>query len=174
MQNTIEKSISQQSISVTSQRKLCFLALEAMFAGAIFLISQRSVADMPTWLLVLLVLATFRMARTISFNEIGEVIRAPFTEIKADSCGAGANVHPREGGFTYVIGSLMACPICSGTWSALVLVGIWSFFPAIGQVLIMVLGVAGGSEMLHWLGEKLEWEGRQARVVSGKISPDKE
>lgn len=129
--------------------------------------------DIPLFLLPLFILATMRLSHTISNNEIMEWLRAPFCEVRKDSCGAGDNVHPRhKDGIFYIIGSLLACPICSGTWAALSLVGAWAIVPPLGKVLIYVLGFAGGSELLHYLKEWMEWSGRSARVVSGKMSPD--
>lgn len=166
---------TRQEQANATQRKIGFIVLEITFFALVYAISLHQGIVLPQWLIfALFPFATFRAARSISFNEIGEVLRAPFTVVKQDSCGAGANVHPVDGGFRYVIGSLLACPICSGTWSALALYGLWVFMPMMGQTALAVFGFAGASELLHWLGEKLEWEGRQARVVSGKISPDEE
>jgi hypothetical protein len=155
------------------ERKLSMLSLEVAFLGGVALVATQDVT-IDLWLYPVLALATFRLARTISFNEIAEVIREPFTEVKQDSCGAGSNVHPRGNGVRRVIGGLLACPICTGTWAALFLVAVYTFFPQVGRVLISVLGIAGASELLHWLAETLEWTGRRNRVQAGKISPDQE
>jgi hypothetical protein len=117
-------------------------------------------------------LAVFRMARTISFNEIAEPLRAPFTRTQKDSCGAGDNVHPKGEGIFYVIGSLLACPICSGQWSALILYALYAFAPNVGLTFAFLFGLAGGSEIFHWGAETLEWSGRAFRVISGAVSPD--
>lgn len=158
----------------TKTGRVGFLALELVFVGIIVLISFAEV-DFELWMFIPLGLATFRMARTLSFNEIAEPIRAPFTYIIPDSCGAGENVHPRgdKGGLRYAIGSLLACPICTGTWSALVLFIFWVFVPTIGKPLVYTLAIAGISELLHYSACLLEWNSRSARVLSGKISPDK-
>jgi len=154
------------------QRKIGFMMLEATFFGVLLVIALLDPPAPPVWMLPLFMLATIRMARTISFNEIGEGLRAPFTEVVPDSCHAGSNVHPKGAGLTYVIGSLMSCPICSGTWSALLLYATWVIWPAFGQTLVIVLALAGASEFLHWTMEVLEWTGRAARCISGLISPD--
>lgn len=154
-------------------KHLYFVVFEAIFMVCVFVLSAtRDIPVMSLQVLPFFALAVFRMARTISFNEVAEPIRFPFTVIKPDSCGAGANVHPRGVGIRYAIGSLISCPICSGTWSALALYGLWIVFPSFGQTLVYVLAAAGGSEMLHWLACNWEWNGREARVNSGKKSPD--
>jgi hypothetical protein len=153
--------------------RVFFVVFEVVFFAVLWFVSGYA-ATPPMWLLAMMFPATLRMARTISFNEIAESLRAPFTTVVQDSCGAGSNVHPKGTGLTYAIGSLLACPICSGTWSALALYTIWALAPSFGQTLIVVLGVAGVSELLHWGGECLEWNGRAGRVYAGSVSPDKD
>jgi len=154
-------------------KKVTLLALEVIFFGSIYVVSTNDFM-MPIWLMVATAIATMRMARTISENEIMETLREPFCEVKPDSCGAGNGVHPKEdNGFVRALGGLIACPICTGTWSALFLVAVYSLSPAFGKVLILVLALAGASELLYYLGEVLSWGGRLARVISGTVAPDK-
>lgn len=155
-------------------RRVGFLTLETVFVAVIVTAFWGKAVTIDPVSFVWLVLATFRAARTLSFNEVAEPLRAPFTEVKADSCGAGADVHPRGDGLRYVIGSLLSCPICTGTWSALALFTLWVLVPVIGKPLVYVLAIAGGSEIMHYFTCLLEWAGRLSRVTSGKISPDKE
>ena len=174
METTLERPKTLTEVEEQARRRVAFVALDAVFFGIIGLVSHWSPPMVDLGLLPFFALAVFRMARTISFNEIGEPLRAPFTEVKADSCKAGADVHPRGNGLRYVIGSLMSCPICTGTWSALALYTLWVALPDVGKTLVYVLAFAGASELLHWLACGLEWGGRVARVASGKISPDRE
>jgi hypothetical protein len=163
-------------VSETTRRRLGFLALDALFLVIIGAVTvwTKQLPTIDLRLLPFFALATFRLARTLSFNEIAEPLRAPFTEVMADSCGAGSDVHPRGGGIQYVIGSLLACPICTGTWSALALFTAYTVYAPFGKTLVYVLAFAGASEVLHWAGCLLEWGGRAARVYSGKTAPDKE
>jgi hypothetical protein len=163
------------SVSKETEKKAAMLLFKVAFFVAVYFISTR-VQIVLDWSAIwpFFFLAVLRAARSISFNEIGEELRAPFTEVKTDSCGAGADVHPKGEGAQYVIGSLMACPICSGTWSALALFGAYSMAPAFGTALIIILGMAGGSEILHYVAQYFEWGARRSRVISGVISPDKE
>ena len=144
-------------------------AIFIVFFGAVLLIGASFIHfDLTITSLIVIGLATIRLARTISYNGVGEPLRKYFTRVAPDSCGAGMNVEPVGTGIRYTIGELIACPICSGTWSAFVMVVCWQYIPAV----VYVFAVAGASEFLHWLMEKYEWEGRQARVTSGQISPD--
>jgi hypothetical protein len=161
------------SISKTTEKHLSMIGLEVAFFSAIFGISVLGF-EIPTRLIPLFCLAVFRMACTISFNEIMEWLREPFTEVIKDSSGAGANVHPKGEGFRYAIGSLLSCPICTGTWCALVLLGIYTIYEPLGITMIWVFGLAGASEATWRIVSFFEWAGRLARVSAGSISPDKE
>ena len=153
--------------------------LELTFFAVIIIttaISRNVISVSQNWFYVLFGLAVYRGARTLSFNEVAEWIRAPFCYTEPDSCGAGENVHPidNKGDEIYVIGSLLSCPICTGTWVSLGLFVIYSLFPDFGTALIIVLGMAAVNEVLHYISEFFSWIGRLARVISGTISPDKE
>jgi len=174
MENTLSPSKTLSEVNEQTRRRIAFVTLDAVFFGIIGVVSHWSPPAIDLGLLPFFALAVFRMARTISLNEIGEPLRAPFTEVKSDSCKAGADVHPRGNGFRYVIGSLLSCPISASVWSALTLYTLWVAFPSFGKTFVYVLAFAGGSEVLHWLTCLLEWGSRVARVVSGKVSPDRE
>ena len=167
----MENVITTKPIRLNAER-IGFLAIETVFMAAIAAFWKRPVSLDPLSLVVL-AFAAFRMARMLSFNEVAELLRAPFTEVVKDSCGAGADVHPRGEGIQYVIGSLLSCPICTGTWSSLVLFSLWVLLPAFGKPLAYVLALAGAIELLHYGACALEWSGRLSRVQSGKIAPDK-
>lgn len=168
MELTAELTKTEAQVS----RLIALVMLDVLFLSVIVVVSnQATVKAFTPLFLVELVLASLRLAHAVSYNAIFEWVRAPFTEVKQDSCGAGANVHPKGTGAWAVIGELLSCPICSGTWAALTLTALATVTPA-GVFLVHVLAVAGGYELVHRLSEKWEWEGRRSRVVSGKISPD--
>jgi len=162
-----------------TKKYVSLVFLELTFFGVIIIttgIRRGVISVSPTIFWILFGLAVYRGARTLSFNEVAEWIRAPFCYTKPDSCGAGENVHPIEGKGeqVYVIGSLLSCPICTGTWVSLGLFVIYSLFPDFGTALVVVLGMAAVNELLHYVSEFFSWIGRLARVLSGTISPDKE
>lgn len=125
----------------------------------------------PGMTLFMMCLGTMRLAQTLSFNEIAEPLRSRFTFVKPDSCGAGDNVEPKPGSS---IGSLLACPICTGTWVALGFMVAYQLDPKLTTLFAYITGIAGASETLHYLTEVLSWWGRAGRVISGSISPDKD
>lgn len=164
-----EVATTNTKLSVPSkvQKVAGFIFLDIAFVSVVALVSYRSSVSVTALDLLLLSLATFRLARSVSFNEIFEWLREPFTEVVPDSSGAGDSVVPKGKGFSRVIGGLLACPICSGTWSALVLFTVFALVPTFGTYLVYVLAFAGGSEILHWWSEKNEWQGRAAREDAG-------
>jgi len=115
--------------------------------------------------------AVIRLTRTISFNTVMEPFRRHFTQVLLDDCGAGDNVHPRgkPNSIRHNIGELISCPICVGQWVAVALIWIWAYAP----VVVYIFAIAGISEMFHWLFDLLEWHGREARCISGHVSPDR-
>jgi hypothetical protein len=158
-----------------NSKKFSLIALDTVFLGAIAVLANVSNVRLTFVEVLILGLATVRMARALSFNEIFEWLRDPFTKVEPDSCGAGADVHPKfESGPKATIGGLLSCPICTGTWSALMLLALWILVPVYGRYLAYALALAAVSEFIHYVMCALEWGGRLARVTSGKISPDKE
>ena len=70
------------------------LILIATFSLALVALTSVVKVEFSTASLIFLGLATIRLTRTISFNTVFEPFRKGFTEVKADNCGAGENVHP--------------------------------------------------------------------------------
>lgn len=171
MQTSTAKATS--GVSKAAERKLAFILLELLFLADIVLVSTH-IREIPWSLAPWFVLATLRLAHTVSYNEVMEWLRAPFCEVRKDSCRAGDNVHPKGEGMVRVLGALISCPVCSGQWAALILVNLYLLWQPVGLTLVYVLGFAGAYEVLHYVKEMLEWVGRAARVLSGKIAPDKE
>jgi len=158
---------------MTKSQKLAYLGLETSFISSIMILGWlRPIQAIELWLLPFLVLAVMRAAVTISENEIMAWLREPFTASMPDSCGAGESVCPAGTGWKRAIGGLLVCPICTGTWTALMLVSLYALSHNIGVIAILVLGAAGGSEMLLSLREDLCWNGRLARVKVGQLAPD--
>ncbi len=147
-------------------KRLALLAAGVAFALGLGLIALRGVPDMPWYVLLALPLAVMRAAVTISENEVMSWLREPFCVTAPDDCGAGDSVNPKPGS---VIGMMISCPICTGTWCALLLVGLYSFVPSAGTAAILVLGAAGGSEWLYYAKERNAWSARLARVQDGQI-----
>jgi hypothetical protein len=171
----MQNILTRTNLSEKAGRYATFILLDLTFAMIVVMLSRwQQVVALSPFTFAEISLATLRSAHAISYNAIFEWLRAPFTRVTKDSCGAGMNVEPAFEGPAGVIGELLACPICSGTWAALALVSMLVVFPTVGNFLLHVLAAAGASELLHRLVERLEWSGRQARVISGAVSPDQE
>lgn len=114
--------------------------------------------------------AAFRAGRAVSDNLIFKWLRDWLGIVVIDdTSGAGQSTDiPKEiTGARRVICELVCCPICSGTWAAIILLEVHSLFPALGNVLVLALGGAGIAEVMHWAAEKFGWQGRQAREAAG-------
>jgi hypothetical protein len=171
MQTVMERT----GVSDKAGRYAAFILLDLTFVMIVVTLAHtRQVLALSPFTFGELSLATLRLAHAVSYNAIFEWLRAPFTRVIKDSCGAGMNVEPAHTGAAGVLGELLSCPLCSGTWAALALVFMLVVFPTVGNLLLHILAAAGACEVLHRLVEHLEWSGRQARVVSGAIAPDKE
>ena len=116
---------------------------------------------------ILLGLAAFRVGRAISYNYIFSWLRAPFVDKHLDSSGAGDSEDPKGEGITRVMGELLCCPICTGTWGAIVMLGFYAVRPAWAMVFMAVMAASAIAEYLHWSSERDEWQGRMAREISG-------
>ena len=84
-----------------------------------------------------------------------------------DSSFAGMSNVVKSRGAMGIVASLICCPICAATWSGVILLGVYSWNNSLGQVLILVLGVTGIAEVLHWGSNVMEWKGREGREISG-------
>lgn len=168
----IKSTFRPRGVVMTIQRRLTILFLfDVLFLIIIMGVTHWDVIRViSVQELIIMSIATTRATHAIAYNAIFEWLRAPFCTVKPDSCQAGNNVHPKGVGITYIIGELLSCPVCVGTWVSLVLVTLW--VTQVGRILVYILAVAGIFEVMHRLIEKWEWEGRQYRVISGSISPD--
>jgi hypothetical protein len=63
---------------------------------------------------------------------------------------------------------LIACPICSGTWIAAVLVYALQIFPSATRIFLAIISSTGIAELLNALAEALSWTGQAARKRAGK------
>jgi hypothetical protein len=96
--------------------------------------------------LVLLTLASFKAARTLSRDPVTAPLRAPFIEGEA----TGENEEPvQTGGMQQAIGELVTCSRCVGTWSASGLVWTQVLLPRFGRMLTWSLAAAGANDFLQ-------------------------
>lgn len=121
--------------------------------------------DALTW--IALCFAANRFGRAVAFNGVGEPFRWFFSEVKADSSGAGEGIEPKGKGWKHGFGELLTCPICSGTWSAVLILNLYLMLPLFGKIMIFGFGAAGVSELIHNLNEAYSWKSRHHREYAG-------
>ncbi len=86
----------------------------------------------------MLALATFALADTIVKERISTWLREPFVVENADH----RPVSPEGRGLRRVVGELLTCTRCTGTWSALALVALRTASPVAGKTTANVLALA--------------------------------
>ena len=142
-----------------------FLALMAAFSA--WISGGRQALEIRPFDLVLLGLSTYRTGRLVAFERVTEPLRQPFTETKPDDSGAGEVVVARGAGSRRVLGELVSCPVCVGTWVAAGLVYGLHLAPRPTRVYLAVMGTTGAAELLNCSAEALGWLGRAARKEAG-------
>jgi uncharacterized protein DUF1360 len=142
-----------------------FLALMGAFAAR--LSGRGEAPELRPFDLALLDLATFRTGRLIAFERVAAPLREPFTATTPDDAGAGEVVVPQGSGARRVLGELLSCPVCVGTWVAAGLVYGLHLAPRPTRVFLAVMGTTGAAELLNCAAEALGWLGRAARKEAG-------
>ena len=107
---------------------------------------------------LLLSFATFRLTRLIVSDKITELIRKPFLEEIEEVNEKGEIEHfilIKGKGFKGFIGELLSCYWCTGMWCAIGLVSFHYFFPFIGQIVILILAVAGLGGVIETIVRRL-------------------
>lgn len=152
------------------------LGIIGMFWGLLGLVAllKREEERTPNHFLdfVMLGLATFRLGRLIAFDAVAEPLRAPFTKTVPDESGAGETVVAKGRGPREVIGELLSCPICAGTWVATGLVYGLQFFPTPTRLLITIMSAIGFAEITHAAAEALTWAGTSQRHQVGSSNAE--
>jgi hypothetical protein len=144
-----------------TEQRLTYPFLTSLFL-VIFLAIRPKVK--MTWLdFSLLSLATLRMGRLIAFDKAFSTYRLPFTKTIKHESGAGMTVEPKGEGATRVIGELISCPICAGTWvSGAFIYGLY-LVPNLTRGFMTIMAGIGLAEILNALIEALQWTGEAQR-----------
>jgi hypothetical protein len=109
-------------------------------------------------------IATYRIGHMLAYERVAAPIREPFTETVRDATGAGDTVVARGRGVRWVLGELLSCPICAGTWAALALYIGLAVAPRLTSAMIDILTATGVAELLDGSIEELTWRAREART----------
>jgi hypothetical protein len=100
--------------------------------------SQRTALE-----LLVLALASFKVARTIARDEVTSFIREPFVEEVA------GEEQPVAGGLRQAIGELVTCSRCLGTWAAAGIVAGDTFAPRLTKSFSLALALAALNDWLQ-------------------------
>lgn len=87
--------------------------------------------------LTMLGMATLRLAKAISEDEITEVVRRPLVK------ESGAERQPRGRGLRWALGKLVLCPACTGTWMAALLTYALHLFPRYTRPFLAAMAASG-------------------------------
>jgi hypothetical protein len=96
--------------------------------------------------LLMLGLATFKAARTVSRDQVTSFIRDPFVEEEAHE---GGEEPVQTGDMRQAIGELVTCSRCIGTWVAAGLTTTQVITPRFGRLLTWTLAAAGTNDFLQ-------------------------
>jgi hypothetical protein len=138
-----------------------FLGVLATFAGRV--VRREQEVTLRPFDLLLLGLSSFRLGRMIAFEGVAAPLREPFTDTLDDSSGAGQTVVASGQGWRHVMGELVSCPICIGTWVAAFLVYGLHLLPRPTRVVLAIMSTTGVAELCYSVTEALDWNARAAR-----------
>jgi hypothetical protein len=95
---------------------------------------------------VVLSVASFKAARTLSSDEVTSFLREPFVRGTAHE---GDEEPLDTGDLRQAIGELVTCSRCGGTWAAAGLAGSQILAPRFGRLLTWSLAAAGANDWLQ-------------------------
>ncbi len=94
--------------------------------------------------LPVLALASFALTKGLAQGKIGSWVREPV--VAEDPSG---EKHPKGRGLRYVLGELVTCTRCLGTWSSLGIVGLRVARPREGRIVAGVLAASAVNDVLQ-------------------------
>lgn len=157
----------------TSAKKRTYFAASLIFNGALLFVALKGpgLPSVLPWQFVLLVLAVFRGSRLLAYDTVMQTYRSPFVKLTPHDSGTGDTTCARTdvAPWREVIGELICCPICNGTWWAAGLLTLLALAPTYGWWLVYALAAIGASELLMAHFENVQWQGEKARHECGPI-----
>jgi hypothetical protein len=144
-----DQEIEERSESRSMRRKRSYTAYAALialynllFGGFLLFYRKRdnTLERMSPLDMAMLGLATLRMAKLISEDEIAAVLREPVSE------DVNGQKVPQGGGLRRSLGKLLLCPTCTGTWIAAFLTYALHLWPRQTRPLLAMLSASGVSQ----------------------------
>lgn len=128
-------------------------AYTAASAGGLWVAARRG--RLPERLvpadLVLLAVATQRLARVLTKDRVTTVVRAPFTAYQGEGGPAEVEEAPRGRGLRRAIGELLVCPFCIAQWIATALGFGVLFAPRVTRFVAGVVSAVAAADLLQLL-----------------------
>ncbi|MFF8286168.1 DUF1360 domain-containing protein [Streptomyces albus] len=119
-------------------------ALAARRAG------RRAPQDLSNRELVLLTLATHKLARMVAKDAVASPLRAPFTRYEGTSAPAEVAEEVRGTGLRHAVGELLTCPFCLAPWAASALLILRAASPPTARTCYSALAAVAGSDFLQF------------------------
>ncbi len=133
-----------------------FAGLTAGFAGWLRR-SRRSLPDHATPSdLMLVTVATHKVARVITRDRVMSTVRAPFTQFQDDAGPSEVDERARGRGLRRAIGELLICPYCLDMWVASGFVAGLIVAPRATRWIAAVFTVLTGADVLQIAYSKAE------------------
>jgi hypothetical protein len=164
-------TVSSESRAKVYQERATKLALMGIFSGLLAAFApgrgSRQALTASALDIAMLGLASFRMGRMTAYDAVAEPIREPFAETVEDVSGAGMTTEAQGEGPRKVLGELLTCPICAGTWAAAGMVYGLRVAPGPARLFVTIMSAAGATELLNGAVEALEWSAQANRQRAG-------
>jgi len=152
-----------EELSREARQARDYAALVALFNGAlatVLLARKCSREPLPERIepkdLMLFALSTQKLSRVITKDKVTAPLRAPFTEIEGKGGAGELEERPRGKGLRRVMGELLTCPFCLGTWIASGFIYGFIFTPRITRTLASIFAVSGVADFLQQLYVKAQ------------------
>jgi hypothetical protein len=158
-----------QALSTTTQERLTKLGLMGLFTALLAAFApsrEKRPLTLSPLDFTMLSLAVFRLGRMTAFDKVVEPIREPFAETVEDESGAGMTTEATGSGPRKVLGELLTCPICAGTWIAAGLVYGLRILPSPTRLLIAIFSAAGATEIASNAVDAMHWTAQRQRRAS--------
>jgi hypothetical protein len=124
----------------------------ALFAAALLAARRRErrLAERPTLGDVLLLgVATHKLARLITKDWVTSPLRAPFTQYQEDAGAGELHEKARGAGMRRALGDLLTCPWCTGAWVAAAFGWGLALAPRVTRACAIVFAAETVADFLH-------------------------
>jgi hypothetical protein len=106
--------------------------------------------------LVLVTVATHKLARIVAKDRVTSVVRAPFTRVVGDGGSGKAEEAPRGHGLRRALGELVSCPYCIAMWIGAAFTAGLIVAPRATRWTATVLAILFGSDVLQIAYRRIE------------------